>query len=371
MAFNLNWMDSKATDLDAFFLNGTYSAHKGMRPANIAHPTSVQNHLKDDFNVDKPVSSNKGLEDREELARHDYEDMLAQNMSPTYRSAIAGHRHSFSDPPMHQESHDSNFTGIGSTRITNLPSVNGRPSSGFIQGDGEFGKFGSSARRKSVQRSQRQTTPSSSDTNDSEDRTYHEGNSSSESITAQGSLEARFEEVMDAIEAAGFDGIDVLATEYYTATFKENTTLQSAQSQSRFRHLRSFLEALNASTKNWESREVWGYREQILRSARSIFLEELSETQTNKMAADGSLITPKQSPIARKTTPSENWRGSSYITERLRQVFLDPEMNHFLKQEMRGLREGVCCFPSAFPISFTVQLVYFVDLELKRMWMSD
>lgn len=89
-------------------------------------------------------------------------------------------------------------------------------------------------------------------------------------------LETRFESVIRAVEKAGFESIDDMSTQYYTAIFKEDSVPYWAQARSRSRSLPTFLASLHESTKDWTDRDAQGYRQQIMHSAESVHLNELS-----------------------------------------------------------------------------------------------
>jgi len=93
---------------------------------------------------------------------------------------------------------------------------------------------------------------------------------------ATADLASRFEHVICAIESAGFESIDDMSLQYYTASFREETVLYWAQSRSRARSLPHFLAAVHASSRNWSNREAQGYNQQITRAAESLYLDEFS-----------------------------------------------------------------------------------------------
>jgi len=89
-------------------------------------------------------------------------------------------------------------------------------------------------------------------------------------------LESRFKHVICAIESAGFESIDDMLLQYYTASFHEENVLYWAQSRSRSRSLPHLIASLQASSKTWSNREVQGYNQQITRAAEELFLDEFS-----------------------------------------------------------------------------------------------
>jgi hypothetical protein len=96
-----------------------------------------------------------------------------------------------------------------------------------------------------------------------------------------GTLEARFEYVIRAVEKSGFESLDDMMTQYYTATFKEERILHWAQSRSRSRSLPTLLASLHENTRKWPDRDAHGYRQAILQSAEHIYLSELASARSN------------------------------------------------------------------------------------------
>lgn len=84
-----------------------------------------------------------------------------------------------------------------------------------------------------------------------------------------------FERILNVMKDAGFDSIDTTAAQYYSAKFKPNSTPQLAQSNSRSRDLRRLLQTLQKKAKKCDKHETQAYEEEIVRSAKSICLEEL------------------------------------------------------------------------------------------------
>ena len=144
-------------------------------------------------------------------------------------------------------------------------------------------------------------------------------------------LESRFELILDIIEEAGFDSIDSMATEYYASNFKRNTTPQWAQSLSKTRNLKKFLAALHTSTKDWSSEEARGYREEIVRSAESTYVEELQQLKQSTMR-DGTNHMQR--------TSSESILRAR-IGEQFEQLFQVAEYSRLLKQDKQLLQQRV------------------------------
>ena len=158
-------------------------------------------------------------------------------------------------------------------------------------------------------------------------------------------LEARFERVIKAVQEAGFEGIDDMSAQYYTATFKEDTVSHWAQSRSRSRSLHAFLASLHASTDNWSDREIQGYRQQIMEAAESFSVSELSDAREdiiqNEDRRSLALGENASSPVSQTATSVQS----------LWQTIAEMELSQDLKQKKRMLREKVC-----FPITLDISL---------------
>ena len=162
----------------------------------------------------------------------------------------------------------------------------------------------------------------------------------SDSIPNTGDLEARFETVIKAVEAAGFESIDDLSTQYYTANFKEDTVSHWAQSRSRARSLHAFLASLHASTNNWSDREVQGYRQQIMEAAESLYVSELScarkDIMQNRDTRSQTQGEKASSPVTQSAMSVQNlWR-----------TIAEMELSQDFKQKKTMIREKVS-FPMA------------------------
>jgi hypothetical protein len=139
--------------------------------------------------------------------------------------------------------------------------------------------------------------------------------------TASADLETRFERIFDVIEEAGFDSIDSMAACYYTTTFSPNSPCASAQSLSRRRHLRKFLEDIRESARGWDAGESRGYQEGIIKCTTSVYTDELGCIK-NDLGRAGA--------VARVDS-----------MKRIRDAVLDEETVRLLKDEKRLLREKV------------------------------
>lgn len=160
------------------------------------------------------------------------------------------------------------------------------------------------------------------------------------SITDTGDLEARFETVIKAVEEAGFESIDDLTTQYYTANFKEDTVSHWAQSRSRSRSLHAFLASLHASTNNWSDREVQGYRQQITEAAESLYVSELSYARKDIMQ---NRDTRSQIQGEKASSPVTQ---SAMSVQSLWKMIAEMELSQDFKQKKTMMREKVS-FPMA------------------------
>ena len=151
-------------------------------------------------------------------------------------------------------------------------------------------------------------------------------------------LETRFENLIRAVQEAGFESIDDMSAQYYTATFKEDTVSYWAQSRSRSRFLHAFLASLHASTNDWSDRESQGYRQQILEAAESFHVSELSDAREdlmqNEERGSQALGENASSPVSRTAMSVQN----------LWQTIGEMELSQDFKQKKAMLREKVC-FP--------------------------
>lgn len=95
-------------------------------------------------------------------------------------------------------------------------------------------------------------------------------------------LESRIQHIIRAVQEAGFESIDDMATQYYTAQFEEDTASYWAQSLSRSHSLYNFLSSLHRSTSGWSDRDIQRYRQQILTAAESLYASEIDSAKHMK-----------------------------------------------------------------------------------------
>ncbi|KAI0472516.1 hypothetical protein F4859DRAFT_522417 [Xylaria cf. heliscus] len=108
-----------------------------------------------------------------------------------------------------------------------------------------------------------------------------------EKLPANATLDERLEYVMDSVERAGFENLDMLLSRYYTAELRNSPAVANARRLSRKRHLPRILADLRESAANWTDWEAQGYRDEILRSAECILLEE-----SNKYMSSAEFVSP-------------------------------------------------------------------------------
>lgn len=159
---------------------------------------------------------------------------------------------------------------------------------------------------------------------------------------------SEFEKILDVIEEAGFDSIDMMAARYYSANFKHNSIPQLAQASSRSRDLRHLLQTLQKTSKQWSKHEKQAYEEEIVRSARTICLDELSAFQERQ--AEGSHA-PSICNTEHDSLSSSKRRGSNLSSvgamDQLRQLLLTEEASQTTQQEKRLLRQ---CVPETWSL---------------------
>lgn len=155
-----------------------------------------------------------------------------------------------------------------------------------------------------------------------------------------------FERILDVVEEAGFDSIDMMAAHYYSAEFKPNSACRLAQANSRSRDLRRLLQTLQKRAKEWSKQETQAYQEEIVRSANSICLDEL------RVFRERQVHCPRTPSISRTegTTGSNSSRigqnGSGAGTvDQLHHLLSKEESMQPTQQEKRLLR---LCMPETW-----------------------
>lgn len=160
------------------------------------------------------------------------------------------------------------------------------------------------------------------------------------------SLEARFERILELVEEAGFDTLDGMAAAYYTAKFQPDSRAYYAQSQSRTRYLRPFLQALNVNSTDWPRREAAGYKDGIARSAVGVYVEELAglrqrqQQQQTREAGSPASTGSSDGP----DTASLGGRRAATFAEKFRQFFMAVDASQGVKGDSQVFRQQVGYF---------------------------
>ncbi|MCJ1403420.1 hypothetical protein MMC11_006643 [Xylographa trunciseda] len=148
-------------------------------------------------------------------------------------------------------------------------------------------------------------------------------------FTSPTNLETRFEHILDAVNEAGFDSIDNMP----------HTTLHLAQATSRSRNLRRVLATLRESAVHWTSAEAQGYREEIVRSAETIYVEEVRDLRVAPTSPTAHWGSP---PSSHASAASGAGAAADRVADKLQRLFMEDE--HLGRQsthEKRLLRQRI------------------------------
>ena len=151
-----------------------------------------------------------------------------------------------------------------------------------------------------------------------------------------------FEQILDVIEEAGFDSIDTMAAQYYSANFEPNSPSQLAQATSRSRDLRRLLQCLQKAAKEWTKQETQAYEEEIVRSAKTICQEELRvfrQRQANRPRRPSISRTESAPGISSSSSVAGQSRYAAGTMDQLRQLLRKEESSQPTQQEKRLLRQ--------------------------------
>ncbi|KAB5558002.1 hypothetical protein GE09DRAFT_95647 [Coniochaeta sp. 2T2.1] len=105
------------------------------------------------------------------------------------------------------------------------------------------------------------------------------GSATEQKISSR-SLEERFEYVQQCLSDAGFDSIDDMFGQYYTADFSHESHISSRQRSSRHSELPLLLSRLRDDIEGWTQWEAHGYESEIIKSAASIIRAERGDFTT-------------------------------------------------------------------------------------------
>lgn len=103
---------------------------------------------------------------------------------------------------------------------------------------------------------------------------------------------ARFQTILDTVQAAGFENFDAAVSGYYTHTFEKNSAADLAQKTSRARRLAGVMTLLHESSATWTLWEARGYRHQIVEAAESIYSSEVSRLANSRKRKRGHSLAP-------------------------------------------------------------------------------
>ncbi|KAF6221645.1 hypothetical protein HO133_001613 [Letharia lupina] len=116
----------------------------------------------------------------------------------------------------------------------------------------------------------------------------------------------RFQTIIDAVQAAGFESFDAAVSGYYTHAFEKNSAADLAQKTSRARRLAGVMTSLHESSATWTLWEARGYRHQVVEAAESIYSSEVTRLANRRKRKRGHSIAP-----GRDSRSSSEFEGSS------------------------------------------------------------
>lgn len=167
-------------------------------------------------------------------------------------------------------------------------------------------------------------------------------------LTEAGSV---FERILDVVEEAGFDSIDMMAAQYYSAKFQPNSISQLAQANSRSRDLRRLLQTLQKTAKQWSKHETQAYEEEIVKSAKNICRDELRlfrERQVDRLTRRPSLSRTESAPGSSYSgSMTGQNRRSTGTVDQLSLLLRKEESSQPTQQEKRLLRQ---CLPETWSL---------------------
>ncbi|EUC39703.1 hypothetical protein COCMIDRAFT_41823 [Bipolaris oryzae ATCC 44560] len=140
--------------------------------------------------------------------------------------------------------------------------------------DFHYGRNSNSSTQDSRRESSTEDRSLDSPTAQMNNKDSRKDNSSTDSLRC---VATRIEKAIENIRELGFDSIDELATQYYTADLQHRPALQHRRQLSRRRGLVDLLRAIDEDSRDkWTEWEVQRYRDEVLRSAEEILDEEFS-----------------------------------------------------------------------------------------------
>jgi hypothetical protein len=136
-------------------------------------------------------------------------------------------------------------------------------------------------------------------------------------------LEERFEFMRACAYAAGFNSVDEMAKQYYTADFSHDSVISREQRDSRHSQLPQLFSKLRKSVKTWTQWEAHRYQYEIIKSAQSVIRAEHSECSTTQPLYAEVLMELEKALVA---VPAHNAGESDSLLKafrRLSKVFQD------------------------------------------------
>ncbi|KAF4965253.1 hypothetical protein FSARC_6932 [Fusarium sarcochroum] len=170
------------------------------------------------------------------------------------------------------------------------------------------------------------------------------------------SLEARVDYVLRSIENVGFPTPDSFMSSYYTASFRDRSSVQKAQETSRSRGLPMMLDELRSQSDDWSVWQSRPYTDSIVRSAALMIADEFDRLTKKRYHCEKELqraLAPSpqgQLPV----TPAE----SSAAMQQLHMAAA--ELKKTLRNELPNLNALTATLSSddsVFPQATRVQLL--------------
>jgi hypothetical protein len=125
-----------------------------------------------------------------------------------------------------------------------------------------------------------------------------------------GSLEARVDYVLRSVEKVGFPTLDSFMSSYYTASFRDRSTVQKAQETSRSRGLPIMLDEIRAQSEQWSAWQSRAYTDSTVRSAASMIADDFERLTKKRYQCEKelheALATAVQDDQAAMPRPSQS-----------------------------------------------------------------
>jgi hypothetical protein len=104
-----------------------------------------------------------------------------------------------------------------------------------------------------------------------------------------GGLEARVDYVLRSVEKVGFPTLDSFMSSYYTASFRDRSTVQKAQETSRSRGLPIMLDEIRAQSEQWSAWQSRAYTDSTVRSAASMIADDFERLTKKRYQCEKEL----------------------------------------------------------------------------------